>query len=196
MTFNCMIAGVGGQGTVLASKLIAAAAMKRGYNVRTTETIGMAQRGGSVVSHIRVGDDIFSPLIPTGGAHALIAFEPAEAARYLPYLSASGTLIVCDIPVKPAVDLRAAAQYDADAVLDYIKSRVPGAVVVRGRPLKEQCAKTLNVALLGAAERSGIFPFDTEALRESIAEIRHYREQNLISFESGRRIYDEYVRQH
>ena len=76
-----MIAGVGGQGTVLASKLIAAAAIKKGFDVRTTETIGMAQRGGSVFGHVRVGDhvgeNIFSPIIPLGGADALIGFEPA-----------------------------------------------------------------------------------------------------------------------
>ncbi|MCL2267332.1 MAG: 2-oxoacid:acceptor oxidoreductase family protein, partial [Treponema sp.] len=87
MTFNCIIAGVGGQGTVLASKLIAAAAMKKGFDARTTETIGMAQRGGSVFGHIRIGDNIFSPLVPLGKADAIIAFEPSEAVRQLPYLS-------------------------------------------------------------------------------------------------------------
>ena len=87
MKVNIMIAGVGGQGTVLASKLIAAAAMKQGFDVRTTETIGMAQRGGGVVSHIRMGENIFSPLIPPGKADVLIAFEPAEAVRQLPFLS-------------------------------------------------------------------------------------------------------------
>jgi indolepyruvate ferredoxin oxidoreductase beta subunit len=105
MTFNLLIAGVGGQGTVLASKLIAAAAMKKGFNVRTTETIGMAQRGGCVTSHVRIcesPDNIFSPLIPLGKADAIIAFEPAEAVRQLPYLSAQGSMIVCDSPIAPS----------------------------------------------------------------------------------------------
>ena len=84
---NLLIAGVGGQGTVLASKLIAAAAMNKGLDVRTTETIGMAQRGGSVVSHVRMGRNVHSPLIRPKRAQAIIGFEPAEAVRILHYLS-------------------------------------------------------------------------------------------------------------
>ena len=83
---NCLLAGVGGQGTVLASKLIAQSAMNRGLNARTAETIGMAQRGGCVVSHVRVGEKIHSPLIPQHKADLIIGFEPAEAVRCLPYL--------------------------------------------------------------------------------------------------------------
>lgn len=98
---NVLISGVGGQGTVLASKLIAAAAMAKELDVRTTETIGMAQRGGSVVSHVRIGQNINSPLIPQRAAHAVIGFEPAEAVRVLPYLSADGLMIVCDKAMKP-----------------------------------------------------------------------------------------------
>jgi len=83
---NCLLCGVGGQGTVLASRMIAAAAMKRGLFAETAETIGMAQRGGSVVSHVRVGENQYSPLIPYGKADIIIGFEPAEAVRCLPYL--------------------------------------------------------------------------------------------------------------
>jgi len=190
-----MIAGVGGQGTVLASKLIAAAAMKRGFNVRTTETIGMAQRGGSVVSHVRVGDEIFSPLIPLGSARALIALEPAEAVRYLPYLSAQGMLIVCDGAVKPVADARSGA-YDTEAIIGFLLTQVPGAVVIQGRSFREQVGKTLNVALLGAAVQSGVFPFDAGAMRETIAEMPNYREQNLASFELGRKTGDERIGKH
>ena len=83
MSMNCLLCGVGGQGTVLASRLIAYAAMQKGLEVRTAETIGMAQRGGCVVSHVRTGDEIFSSLIPLGSADVIIAFEPAEAVRCL-----------------------------------------------------------------------------------------------------------------
>lgn len=86
MANSCLLCGVGGQGTVLASKMIAFAAMEKGESVRTAETIGMAQRGGCVVSHVRVGGGIYSPLIPKGGADVLIAFEPGEAVRCLSYL--------------------------------------------------------------------------------------------------------------
>ena len=89
-----LLCGVGGQGTVLASKLIAYCGMKAGKKVRTSETIGMAQRGGCVVSHVRVGDEIFSPIIPEKQADMIIAFEPAEAVRCLPYLKDGGTVIV------------------------------------------------------------------------------------------------------
>jgi len=247
MIFNCLIAGVGGQGTVLASKLIAEAAMRRGFEVRTTETIGMAQRGGSVVSHIRIAPGvpdgaegatgatrhtsapdqpsacatgqtavciaanagapgmpgeyaIFSPLIPTGAAHALIAFEPSEAARCLPYLAADGALIVCDSAVKPFTPGGAGAApeqpYDAAAVVGYIKAQYPEAAVIDGRPLKEYSAKTLNTALLGAAAQAGIFPFAAGDLLDVISEIRRFREQNIKSFEMGRDLYNEYIRRH
>jgi len=196
MTFNCMIAGVGGQGTVLASKLIAAAAMKCGYDVRTTETIGMAQRGGSVVSHVRIGECIYSPLIPLKKADALIAFEPAEAARQLPYLRDDGLLIVCDSAIKPVADPKAAA-YEAPAMIDYLKANAPRLVGIDGRKLA-QCAKTLNVALLGAAAQSGIFPFDADTFKEVIPAMLNERfwEMNLQSFEIGKGAYHEYIGSH
>ena len=187
MTFNCMIAGVGGQGTVLASRIISEAAMKRGLNVRTTETIGMAQRGGSVVGHTRIGDNIHSPLIPLGGADVLIAFEPAEAARQLPFLSQKGTLIVCDVPVKPVSGTLTGQVYEAQPIIEYLKANAPNIVIVNGEPIKEKYAKMLNVALLGAAAESGVFPFDTQALLDVISEMQRFRDENLESFEMGRR---------
>jgi len=189
MTFNCMIAGVGGQGTVLASKLIAAAAMKHNYDVRTTETIGMAQRGGSVVSHVRIGEQMYSPLIPPGKADALIAFEPAEAVRQLPYLRADGLLIVCDSAIKPVAAI-SAPSYEAAAMIDYLRANVQRLVVIDGRRLMEQCAKTLNVALLGAAAQSGIFPFSADTFKEVIPEMlpQRFWEMNLQSFALGRSI--------
>ena len=91
---SCLLCGVGGQGTVLASRIIAAAAMAKGLNAKTAETIGMAQRGGSVVSHVRTGRNIASPLIPMGKDDVLIGFEPGEAAANLEYLKNGGALIV------------------------------------------------------------------------------------------------------
>ena len=81
MKKDVMICGVGGQGTVLASKIIAASAMEEGSPVHSAETIGMSQRGGSVTSHVRIGEDSYSPLIPFGSADVLLAFEPSEAVR-------------------------------------------------------------------------------------------------------------------
>ena len=178
MTFNYLIAGIGGQGTVLASKLLATAAMKCGYEARTAETIGMAQRGGSVVSHVRIGEGIYSPLIPLGGADILIGFDPAEAVRQLPYLSGQGKLISCD---------------GAPEMLEYIKTRKPEAVVIPSKPVRAQYAKMLNVALLGAAAQSADFPFSEEALLEVISEMPRYREENMASFELGKKLYYEHA---
>lgn len=191
---NCMIAGVGGQGTVLASKLIAAAAMRKGFDVRTTETIGMAQRGGCVVSHVRIGSNISSPLIPIGAADAIIAFEPAEAVRALPYLSEDGVLIVMDTAVKPVTSSLTSDSYQASDMIDYLKNNVKRLVIIHGRQLLSRCgnAKTLNVALLGTALESGIFPFGGQELKDAIKELvpQRFLETNLASFEIGRRMYN------
>ena len=189
MTFNLMIAGVGGQGTVLASKLIAAAAMKKGYDVRTTETIGMAQRGGSVFGHVRIGENIFSPLIPLGKADAIIAFEPAEAVRQLQYLCDNGVVLASDSAVKPTADPKSGA-YEAEVVIDFLKSRAPRSILLDGKRLTVQNAKTLNVALLGAAAQSGILPFDSDALIKTLYEVLPQRllEMNIKAFELGREL--------
>ena len=117
MQKNIILTGVGGQGTVLASKLIAAASLAKGYEVMSAETIGMAQKGGSVFSHLRVGEGLYSPMIRKGTADLLLAFEPAEAVRMLPYLRETGTLVVSSHPVMPVT-----------AAL--LKDRVPGKTVV------------------------------------------------------------------
>jgi indolepyruvate ferredoxin oxidoreductase beta subunit len=96
---NCLLCGVGGQGVVLASKLIAYAAMEKGLNVRTSETIGMSQRGGSVVTHVRMGETVHSPMIPKGAADVIMAFEPAEAVRNLSYLKKDGVMVVEDVKI-------------------------------------------------------------------------------------------------
>ena len=129
---NCLLCGVGGQGTVLASKLIAFAAMRRGENVRTSETIGMAQRGGCVVSHVRTGEDIASPLVPKHTADVMIAFEPAEAVRCLDYLAPDGAVIVNKKAVMPITVNFGGTGYDADAVLEYLRANVKKLTIVDG----------------------------------------------------------------
>ena len=190
MTFNLIIAGVGGQGTVLASKLIAAAAMKKGFDVRTAETIGMAQRGGSVFGHIRIGENIFSPLVPLGKADALIAFEPSEAVRQLAYLSRDGAVITCDSAVQPG---GMSGSYETSVMMDYLKEKTLKLFLADGAKLKEQNAKTLNVCLLGAAAQCGIFPFDAGTLRETLTEVlpRSFHEMNLKAFELGIKLFNE-----
>ncbi len=157
MRKNCLLCGVGGQGVVLASKLIAYAALDKGMFVRTTETIGMAQRGGSVVSHVRMGEEIHSPMIPKGQADVILAFEPAEAVRSLPYLREGGMLIVNRKAVKPVTATLGGGQYDGHEMLDFLKKKVDNLLIMDGEAVCRQAgsAKVLNVALLGVAAASG-----------------------------------------
>jgi indolepyruvate ferredoxin oxidoreductase beta subunit len=157
MIFNCILAGVGGQGTVLASKLIAQAAMNKGLNVRTAETIGMAQRGGCVLSHVRFGKNIHSSMIPRHSADILIGFEPAEAVRCLSYLKKGGMVVVSDKAIKPVTSSLSNTDYSAAPMLSYLKEQAEHVVVVDTDKICADCgsAKVLNVALLGAACASG-----------------------------------------
>ena len=157
MRKNCLFCGVGGQGVVLASKLIAYAALDKGMFVRTTETIGIAQRGGSVVSHVRMGEEIHSPMIPKGQADVILAFELAEAVRSLPYLREGGMLIVNRKAVKPVTATLGGGQYDGHEMLDFLKKKVDNLLIMDGEAVCRQAgsAKVLNVALLGAAAASG-----------------------------------------
>ncbi|MDR1106735.1 MAG: indolepyruvate oxidoreductase subunit beta [Treponema sp.] len=174
MTLNCLVTGVGGQGTVLLSRLIGAASMRRGLDVRGTETIGMAQRGGSVVSHLRLGGVIHSPLIPPGKVDIVIAFEPGEAVRVLPFLAEKGTLLVLDRPVMP-FPLAGGSPYEPLRMIQYLREcfgKTGRLAVLDGPSLAEKCGsvKTANTALLGAALGRGLFPFDENDVLEALAE--------------------------
>ena len=183
MNTNCLLCGVGGQGTVLASKLISAAAMKKGLKARSAETIGMAQRGGCVVSHVRIGDQIYSPLIPKGGADVIIAFEPAEAVRCLPYLEKNGTVIVNTKPVIPVTASLGIGNYTGAEMIQYLREHVQNLIVVNGDEIAEKLhsAKALNVALLGAAAKSGALGLSIAELEDVILERipEKFRELNL-----------------
>jgi indolepyruvate ferredoxin oxidoreductase beta subunit len=169
---NCLITGVGGQGTVLLSRLIGEAAIAKGMDVRGSETIGMAQRGGSVVSHLRMasllrmGPGMFSPLIPPGKADLIIAFECAEAVRVLPFLSPAGKLLVLDREVAPVASSLGGG-YDPAAMIAYLQTRLGERLtVVSWEQLIEHCGnpRVANVALLGKAIAGGLLPFSTEEI--------------------------------
>lgn len=168
--YNILLAGVGGQGTVLASKIIAACAMNKGENAHTAETIGMAQRGGSVVSHVRIGDNVYSPLIPMGQADVIIGFEPGEAVRALPYLKKDGTVVVSNTAVKPITDSLSDTSYNSDDMLNYLKNKNIELVIVDGDSIINEMgsAKFLNVALLGAAAKTGAVDFSVSDIEEVI----------------------------
>jgi indolepyruvate ferredoxin oxidoreductase beta subunit len=161
---NCLITGVGGQGTVLLSRLIGNAALEQGLAVRGTETIGMAQRGGSVVSHIRIGTGIHAPLIPLHQGDLIIAFECAEAVRVLPFLAAKGQMLVLNRPVPPVSSALGVYRYDPGALMHYLKEQVQQLTLIDGERLINQCGnpRVVNVALLGVALTLKCLPFTPE----------------------------------
>jgi indolepyruvate ferredoxin oxidoreductase beta subunit len=170
MNKNILLCGVGGQGTVLASRLIALAAMEKGMEAKGAETIGMAQRGGSVVSHVRIGENIKSPLIPHKKADLIIGFEPAEAVRCLPYLKKDGAVIVCPKDIQPVTSSLMGGSYKGDEIMEYLKRNVKNIVVVDGDEISEKCgsSKVLNVALLGAAVSSGEVGISFEEMKTAV----------------------------
>jgi len=155
---SCLLCGVGGQGTVLASRIIASAAMEKGLFARTTETIGMAQRGGSVVSHVRIGDKVPSPMIPQGKADLILGFEPGEALRNLGYLKESGTVILCAEEVQPVTAALASVEYNGKTIIEYLKTKVDRLIVLDTERIIRECGspKVINVALMGAMAATGI----------------------------------------
>lgn len=171
METGIILCGVGGQGTVLASKLIAAAAMARGIPVMSAETIGMAQKGGSVSSHIRLGDGLFTPMVPLGGADLLIGFEPAEAVRMLPYLAPDGTAVVNSAPVKPVTAVLSGSSYEGPEMVAYLKRRAAKAVVIDCAAACREIGspKVANMVLLGAAVATGKLPVTLDDIRSALA---------------------------
>ena len=184
MTDDIILCGVGGQGTILASKLLSAAAMRRGLPVKASETIGMAQRGGSVVSHVRIGDGASSPLIGRGRASMIIAFEPAEAVRNLPYLREGGTVVTSIRPVIPVTSTLGGPAYELEAILSYLRERVGERLVcvdADAASAELGSAKCLNVVLLGAALRAGSLSLDADDVRACLLELlpERFHELNL-----------------
>lgn len=170
MTTDLIIAGVGGQGIVLASKLVARTALRNGVFARTSETIGMAQRGGSVTSHVRMGDTVHAPMVALHSAHALMGFEPGEAVRALPYLRPGGTVIVNARPIPPVTAALTRSEYDGREMLAYLSRCGARLVVIDGDAI---CAvvgspKVLNIALLGAAAATGALRFGVGEIEETV----------------------------
>ncbi len=169
---NIVLSGVGGQGTILASKLIANTAMRKGLSIQTAETIGMAQRGGSVFSHVRLGDGAFSPLIGDKNADLIIGFEPAEAVRMLPYLKEGGTVVTSIRPIMPVSAMIGASEYDVDKIIEYLKSHVSNLILVDADKALEEIGndKVLNVLLLGAAAKTEELGLTREDIMQTIKE--------------------------
>ena len=170
MLSSIVIAGVGGQGTLLASKILSEAAQRRGLFVRTSETIGMAQRGGSVSSHLRIGSEDVSPVIPLLHADVLIGFELAEAARQVNRLKPDASAVVnldCIVPTNVALRQ---GEYHCDEYIATIRKYVKKVFCLNAASMAiaEGDARALNIVLLGFSVGAGILPFEDSEIREAM----------------------------
>ncbi|MEY8572838.1 indolepyruvate oxidoreductase subunit beta [Oscillospiraceae bacterium 21-37] len=153
-TKSVMIVGVGGQGTLLASRILGSAMLQKGYDVKVGEVHGMSQRGGSVVTYVRFGEKVFSPVIERGEADVLLAFEQLEAARALPYMKSGGTAVVNTQKIDPMPVVTGQAAYP-QGLLAAMEEKGAKVLAVDALKLSEEAGsqKAVNVVLIGAMAR-------------------------------------------
>ena len=170
-TMNVLLTGVGGQGVVLASFVLSHVAMSEGYDVKQSEVHGMAQRGGSVTSHFRFGDKVWSPLVPEGTADLLMAFEALEGLRYVHWLKPGGVLVYNALRINPSPVSAGLASYPDD-VDGLIRAAWPNTKCVNANELaaKAGTVKAANVAMLGAISSTLPFALGTweEVIRKAV----------------------------
>lgn len=181
-----MIVGVGGQGTLLASKILGNVAMKRNYDVKVSEVHGMAQRGGSVVTYVKFAPKVYSPIIEKGEADIILAFEELEALRWIDYLKENGKIIINRQVINPMPVIIGKAKYPEN-IVEKIKAAVSNTVAVDALPIAKECGniKAVNVVLLGLLARST--DIEKNLWVEAIGEVvpRKLLDVNLKAFEAG-----------
>lgn len=186
-TKSVMIVGVGGQGSLLASRLLGNVLLAQGYDVKVSEVHGMSQRGGSVVTYVKYGDKVYSPVIEKGEADAVISFELLEAARCLPYLKKGGHLITSTQQIDPMPVITGAAEYPTD-IVDKIKAKGADIIAVDALSLAEQAgtAKASNVVLMGVLASRMDYPEELwqKALEQCVPP--KFLELNKKAFELGK----------
>ena len=170
MSVNILICGIGGQGTVLAAKLLDQAALLCGLTVHSAETIGMAQRGGSVVSHVRIGENCWSPLITLGQADMIISFEMTEAVRNIQYLKRGGTIVVNKKVTLSSVCAGKENSADENSLLEFLNKNCGSVCVVDSEKIccELGTSKVVNTILLGAAASRGINGISIEKIKEAL----------------------------
>jgi indolepyruvate ferredoxin oxidoreductase beta subunit len=183
---SVMIAGVGGQGTLLTSQVLGAAALKEGYDVKMSEVHGMAQRGGSVITYVRIGEKVDSPVIEKGGADILLCFEKLEALRWIDYAKQDGTIIVNEQRIDPMPVIIGSAKYPED-ITEELSKNFPNVIPVKALDAARQLGniKVLNIVMLGIMAKSTDIPVEIwhEAIRETVKE--KFVELNIKAFDKG-----------
>ncbi len=185
MTKNIMIVGVGGQGTLLASRILGNAVIDLGYDVKVSEVHGMSQRGGSVVTYVKYGEKVYSPIIDKGEADIVLAFELLEAYRALPYVKKGGKMIVNTQKMNPMPVITGAAQYPAD-----IEEKLSGACTLTAADalsLAKEAGNTraVNVVLIGVMAKNTDISYEhwIETIKKTVPE--KFLEVNLRAFDLG-----------
>ena len=166
MTKNIMIVGVGGQGTLLTSRILGGITVDAGYDIKLSEVHGMAQRGGSVVTFVRYGDHVAEPIVEEGQADVLIAFERLEALRYAHFLKEDGAIVVNDYRIDPITVVTGAAKYPDNIIEDLKKEHTVYEVDAMSEALKLGNSKVFNIIVLGVAAKH--MDFSKEAWLEVI----------------------------
>lgn len=188
---NILIVGVGGQGTLLTSKVLGRYATLIGSDVKLSEVHGMAQRGGSVVTHVRIADKIHSPIIWEGGADVVLAFEKLEALRSAHYLKEGGVLLVNDMKIYPMPVITGAAKYPED-IEEKLKEANVKAVYIDALELSRKAGnvKSVNIVMLGAL--TAALKMDYEKMNQAVVDSvpEKFREVNLAALKVG---YDAYL---
>lgn len=185
---SVLIVGVGGQGTLLASRLLGNALISRGYDVKVSEVHGMSQRGGSVVTYVRYGERVDSPYLEAGEADVIISFELLEAARYLPYLKKGGAIVVNTQRIDPMPVITGAAVYP-EGILKSLRAAGAKVDEVDALALAEQAgsSKAVNVVLMGVVARHMDIDYDVwvETVKNTVPP--KFLDLNLKAFELGYR---------
>ncbi|MCK4221773.1 MAG: indolepyruvate oxidoreductase subunit beta [Dehalococcoidia bacterium] len=187
---DMLVVGVGGQGVILASDIVAEAALVAGYDVKKTDSLGMAQRGGSVVSHLRMGQRVWSPLIRQGEVDLLVAFEKLEAARWSSYLRNGAVAIVNNHALRPLSVNVGTERYPSDEeVSDIMRQRSDRVYTVNGTAKARQLGntRTLNMFMLGCS--SLLLPIEVQTWKECMTQRipSSILQVNLTAFDQGRK---------
>jgi indolepyruvate ferredoxin oxidoreductase beta subunit len=188
--FNVVLAGVGGQGILLAAEILGSAAVNDGLNVRVSELHGMAQRGGAVVSNVRIGEKVLAPTVLEGQADVLLGFEPLETLRNLKYVSERTLVMMSDEKIPPAELAAKMARYPSmEEMTEKIHYFTESVAVVEVAKLAKKAGSPLtqNIVLIGALAATGRVPIKTESVVEALRELVPHKHVgvNVKAFELG-----------
>jgi indolepyruvate ferredoxin oxidoreductase, beta subunit len=183
---DIMLVGVGGQGTLLASRVLGNVALKMGYDVKVSEVHGMSQRGGSVVTYVKMGEKVFSPLIEKGEADIILAFEKLEALRWVDYLKEGGSMVVNEQEINPMPVITGIAKYPED-IIKKLKAKIKNVTSINALKIAKECGniKAVNMVLAGLMAASTQINKNIwlEAMKDVIPQ--KLIDVNLKAFEAG-----------